>query len=49
MSREDMMKVAGIKLEDTMPKKNDNKERIEELENAIIELAEMLVEVQNNG
>ena len=49
MSREDMMNKLGLTLDNFKPKPNEDKQRIEELENAIIELAELIVEVQNNG
>lgn len=49
MSRVDMMKKSGITEDDFKPKPNDDKQRLDDIENALIELAEMLTEVSDNG
>lgn len=49
MSKADMMKKLGLTEEDFKPKANDEKQRLDDIENALIELAEMISEVSENG
>lgn len=43
------MEKLGLTEDDFKPKKNDDKQRLDDIENALIELAEMLSEVEENG
>lgn len=44
-----LMEKLGLTEDDFKPKKNDTQERFEELENALIELAELIAGDDNNG
>lgn len=44
MSRQSMLEKLGLTIADTQPKNNDTNQRIEDIENALVELAEMLTE-----
>lgn len=44
-----LMEKLGLTEKDFKPKTNDNEQRLDDIENALIELAELISEVENNG
>ena len=44
-----LLEKLGLTEADFKPKTNDDKQRLDDIENALIELAELISEVENNG